>query len=885
MSRLRRFANVFRRNRLDADIDAELRFHVEMRAADLERAGMAPEHARREAARLLGNAGALRDRTREADIWVRLETAWQDARYALRLLRRTPGFTAAAVLTLAIGVGANTAMFGVLHGVLIRPLPYPDAGRLFVLYETNARAGRTRAAPLQYVDWRQRSRAFAMAAHVGTGFTLTGGGDPELVIGQLAAGDLFDVLGVKPALGRVFGEADVQNGTNDVMVLTHGLWQRRFGADPGVLGRRIAANGRSYTIIGVLPAGFTYPGPRYQLWVPFPLKGANPDGLPITRDSRYVQVLGRLNAGVSPAAAADDLSAIARDLAREYPDSHANATIGMASLTDEVVGDARPALNLLFAAVLLILLIACGNVTSLLLTRFTVREHEVVIRNALGASRARIVRQFLVETLVLYALGTVAGLLLGIWLLNLVRGLAPGTLPRIEEIRLVVPVALVTCAVSLGAAMLFGLAPAWQATKSSSAAANFKSRAATAGRPHQRFRSTIVVAQVALALCLLCGASLVGRSLLNLEQVDKGFDPEGRVVFGVVMPAARFPSAESMHQFYRTLLETFASQPSFDAVGTTTHLPLTGQDLENGLTVDGYVPPDPNVQPIAALRGISPGYPAAMGIPLRAGRAFTAADGERGAPVALVNEAFVRRYLGGKDGRNDAIGRRVSLGGSDGPWRTIVGVVADVRHRTLAAEARPELLLPYVQLDPGFLTAWARGVTVVVHSTSDLAALASLIRQHVREVDANTPIIDLKPMEALVSQSVSQPRFRTFVLGTFAVVALVLAAVGIFSVLSYVVAQRTREIGIRMALGAHPRTIFYDVLGQGARLMLAGTVLGFAAGVALTSWIRGLLFHVSPADPVMFSVAAASLAVVASVAAFVPARRATKVDPVVALRS
>ena len=880
MPSLRRLVNVFRRNRLDEDIDGELRFHADMRAAALEREGFTPDEARREAARRLGNAASLRDRTREADIWVAFESAWRDARYAVRLLRRSPGFTSAAVLTLAIGIGANTAMFGVLHGVLIRPLPYPEADRLFVLYENSSRVGRTRVAPLHYVDWRQRSRGFVMAAHVGTGFTLTGG-DPELVIGQMAAGDFFGVLGVQPALGRVFGDAELRSGTNDVMVLSHRLWQRRFGADPAVLGRKIVANGRPYTIIGVMPAGFSYQGPRYQLWVPFPLRGANPDRLPINRDSRYFQVLARLNPGVSPRAAAEDLAAIARDLAREYPDSHGDRTIGMASLTDEVVGHARPALKLLFAAVLLVLLIACGNVTSLLLTRFTVRGPEVVIRNALGASRAGIVRQFLVETLVLYALGTAAGLLLGMWLLNLVRALAPDALPRIDEIGVVLPVALATCGMALGAALLFGVAPAWHATRRSSASESLPSRATTAGRPHQRFRSTIVVAQVAVALCLLCGASLVTRSLLNLQRVNMGFDPEGRLVFSVVMSAARFPTAESMHVFYRALLEAFETQLAFDAVGTTTHLPLTGQDLENAVTVDGYVPPAPDVQPVAALRGISPKYLTAMGIPLQAGRAFTAADDERSARVALVNEAFVRRYLGGKD----PLGRRVSLDGSGGPWRTVVGIVADVRHRALDADARPEMLLPYVQLDPGFLMAWARGVTVVVRSKGDLTTAAAMIRQHVRQVDVNTPVIELRPMTLLVSEAVSQPRFRTFVLGAFAAVALVLAAIGIFGVLSYVVSQRTREIGIRMALGAHPRDIFLDVLAQGASLMLVGTAIGFAAGAALTQWITGLLFQVSPADPLALAAAGATLIVVALIAALVPALRATKINPLLALRT
>ena len=882
MSWLRRLANVLRREKLDTDIDAELQFHLEMRAADLRREGRAPADARREASRLLGNAAALRDRTREADVWVWVETAWQDVRYALRLLGRSPVFTVAAVLTLAIGIGANAAMFGVLHAVLIKSLPYPDSDRLFVLFRTSARAGgRTRVAPLDFADWRERSRAFTLAAHVGTGFTLTGAGDPELVIGQMVAGDLFDVLGVRPALGAGFGDAARPGAAADAMVISHGLWQRRFGGDPGVLGRTISANGRQYTIAGVMPPRFFYQSARYQLWVPFPLRAPNPDNLPMTRDSRYLQVIGRLNPGVTPAAAADELAGLAKSLGAEYPDSSANSAIGMASLANEAVGDVRAALQLLFAAVLLVLLIACGNVTSLLLARFTVRGPEVVVRTALGASRMRVIRQFVVETVALYAVGTAAGLLLAVWLLNLLRGLAPGVIPRADEIQMVLPVALFACGTSLVAALIFGLVPAWQATRGSASTDALRSRGASSSRPHQRFRSAIVVAQLAVALCLLSGASLVARSLLNLQRVDKGFDVEGRLVFTVVMPAARYPNADAMRAFYRRILDGLREQPAFARVGVTTHLPLSGQDLENGLTIDGYTPSAPDEQPIAALRGVSPGYLAAMGIRLRAGRTFTEADDERAAPAAIVNDAFVRRYLGG----GDALGRRVSLGGADGPWRTIVGVVGDVRHRALDADPRPELLLPYTQLDPGFLTAWARGLTVVVPGQDHVTASADLVRETMRRVDANTPVIELRPMSALVAAAVSAPRFRTFVLSVFALIAVALAAVGVFGVLSYLVSQRTREIGIRMALGAHPRAIFRDVLGQGARLVFVGTVIGVAAGALLSRWIGGLLFQVSPADPLTIGAAACCLALVALVAALVPAKRATAVEPNSALRA
>jgi putative ABC transport system permease protein len=878
MSWKRRLVNTLRRRRLDREIDDELRFHMDSRAADLRRAGMSDDDARREARRLLGNDASLRDRTRDADVWVQLETALQDMRYAARTLWRAPLFTIAAMLTLAIGIGVNTAMFAVVYGVLIRPLPYADADRLYVLFQTSGRAGRTRVTPLDFVDLHAQVRSMRIAAVVGNGFTFTEQGDPELAIGHLVSGEFFDLLGTKPALGRTFGTADVAAGGNDVIVLSHALWQRRFGGDPNIVGRTITANNRSFTVLGVMKPDFSYQGARYQFWVPLPLRGANPDKLPITRNSRYVQVLAKLNPGVSRDAAAAELRSVAASLAQAYPDTNSNISFILSSLSEETVGGVRDALRLLFAAVILVLLIACSNVTSLLLARFVVRRPEVLVRAALGASRGRLVRQFVIETLVLYSAGTVAGMFLAMLLLDLLRTVGPGVIPRVTDVALVTPVLAFTCVTSLVAALVFGMLPALQATRGSSS--EIRMRTVTADRSHQRVRAAIVIAQIAVALCLLAGASLVARSLVNLQHVDKGFDPEGRVTFNIVLPATRFPDAPAMHAFYSRVLDGIAARPEFTSVGTTTAFPLSGQDLENGFAVDGYAAPSPDQEPIAALRGVSPGYTAAMGIPIRTGRALTPADDQRGAPVALVNETFAKRYFGGRS----PVGGRISVGGPTGPWRTVVGVVADVRHRALATEARPEVLLPWLQLDAGFLTAWARGISFVVETDRELTAVAGLIRSQMRELDANTPIIELQPVSALVERSVAEPRFRTFLLSSFALTSVCLAAVGIFGVLSYIVSERTREIGIRMALGARQRTIFRDVLAAGGSLVAIGSVLGLAGGIALTRWIRGLLFQVSPADPLTLAAATLGLVVVALVAALIPARRATRVNPVIALR-
>jgi predicted permease len=876
MGWIRRVVNVFVRRHVDHKIDRELAFHVQMRAADLERGGLDPATARRTARRLLGNPASLRDRTRDADVVPSLETLVTDARYAIRLLRKTPTFTVAAVLTLALGIGANTAMFAVLYSVVLRPLPYANADELVLLFEQHASIGRTRLAPLTFVDVRDRSTTLSMAAHGGTGFTLTGDQDAELVIGVLVLGDLFDVLGVQPAIGRAF-----RQGTEDenTVVLSHALWQRRLGRDPAVLGRTITANGQSYTIVGVMPEGFAYPSARYELWVPFIPRTPNPNNLPVTRSSRYLEVVARPRPGSSPAAAAAELSTIGVNLARDFPDEFGNRRIEMSSLMEETVGEVRPALRLLVVGMSLVLLMACGNVTSLQLARFTARIPEISVRHALGATSRRLLRQFLVETVVLYAAATAAGLALAAWLTQAIRQLAPADLPRANDVSLDLSILVAAGVVSLAAGLLFGLFPAWHTSRFGRHATVLRSRSDT-GPTTQRFRSGIVVVQVATALCLLTGSALVVQSLSKLNSVDKGFDPAGRMVFNIFMPAARFETAGAMNAFHRAVLESVGSQPGTRSIGATTHLPLSGQDLENSVAVPAYRPIDSTDQPVAALRGVTPAYFDAMGIPLRAGRHFTPADNEHAQRVALVNEAFVRRYIT----TGDPLGRIVYSGGLDGTPYVVVGVVADVRHRRLDTAARPELLVPYVQLDPGFVTAFGRGLSVVVQTDTPAATAIRSLRAAIRKIDSNVPVIDPRPMEELVSDSTSALRFRTMLLTLFAGIALVLSAVGVFGVLAYAVSQRSQEIALRLALGARPAGLFGRVLAQGGRLIAAGTVLGLASSAALAHSLQGLLFEVSPSDVLAYLVAALVLASVALLAAAGPAWRATRVDPVSVLR-
>ena len=883
MSRLSRIINAFRRGRLDRNIDAELAFHIEMRAREFERQGMTPADARREAVRRFGNPVLVRDRTRDTDLFVGLETTWLDVRYAVRALVRTPGFALAAVLTLALGIGANAAMFAVVYGILLRPLPYTAADELYLVFQTSESLGRTRAAPLDFLDWRERTRAFAgMTAYCGTGFTLTGDRDAELVIGQLVSADLFDVLGVRPMLGRTFRGEENAAGHHRVIILSHGLWTRRFGADTSVVGRTITANGAPFTVIGVMPPGFAFPSTRYELWAPFPFRGSNSDNLPVNRTSRYLQVIARLRPGITSAQAAEDVSAVAQGLARQFPETHGDRGIGIVPLLDDTVGAVRRAMWLAFAGATLVLLIACSNVTNLLLARFSVRGRELGLRRALGASRARMVRQIVVEMLVLYGTAAAAGVLLAYWLLQAVVVLAPASLPRVHDIALLRPVLVFTFAITFGTAVLFGLAPAWHALRRSSDGGiqALTSRGSTSDLRHQRGRTVVLVAQVALAVVLVTGAALAGQSLLNLQRVEKGFDPADVITFDLSLPAGRFPDAASMHLFYRRFLETFESNRQFEAAGVTTHLPLSGQDLGNGFRVAGYVPSSPGSVPVAGLRGVSPGYLAAMGIPLRRGRNITTADREGAQPVVLVNESFARTYWPGAD----ALGGRLSMGQSD-PWRTVVGIVADVKHRGLDTDARPEVLMPFPQLEPATLTAWARGLSVVLRSRAAPESVIATVRHEMRRVDSNMPVIRPRPMRELVSEALGPLRFRTLLFSAFGLLAMVLALIGTFGVMSYFVSQRRHEFAIRIALGATPAGVLQSVLLHGARVIVAGLAIGAAAALVLTRSMQAVLYGVRSNDAVTLVSAIALLGMAGGVACYWPARRATRANPVEALRT
>jgi putative ABC transport system permease protein len=805
----------------------------------------------------------------------------QDFRFAFRTLLRSPWFTATAALTLALGIGVTSLMFSVVNAVLLRPLPYAEPSRLVLLFNVNTQrtANDLRLTALDFEDFRSRAQSLdGLAGHIGTGFTFSGQGDPELVIGQLVSSDFFRVLGVPAALGRTLNPDEFTPGRETSIVLSHRLWKRRFGGDASVVGTQVSINGRSYTVQGVMPAGFEYPGRRYELWAPLP-SPRTADMPPSNRSAHYVQAIGRLKAGARPEQANTEVRTIASALAAQFPETNQNMSARVTPLQDYAVRDLKKPLYVLLGAVGLVVLIACANVTNLLLARATARHREVAIRQALGAARWRLVRQFLAETAVLYAIGAAGALALASWGTSAIVTLGPADIPRLADTALDGRVLAATLVLSLVTALVFGLAPAVQGAKADPAEAlRAGGRAASAGRSRQRMRVALVVSEVALSVVLLVGAGLALHSLVRLTAVDPGFDADGQLTFSVVMPARRYTDAPSLAATAERLSQQLAAIPGVLQAGATTHLPFSGQNMENGFEVDGFVPSQPGEVPIAGMRGVLGGYFAALGARLKAGRVFDATDRSGSQPVAIVNEAFARRYWPGQN----PLGKRVREYGGDN-WRAVVGVIADVKHSGPAADARPEVSMPYAQLDPAFMTNWSRGVSFVLRGTGTATSLVSAARAQVASIDPDMPLNEMQSMAALAADAVSEPRFRTVLLGVFAALAITLASIGVFGVLSYFVTQRTREIGIRVALGASHGDILRMIVGRGLALAGVGLVLGLLASVPLTRSMQTLLFEVKPLDLTTIAIVVIGLSLVAGLASYLPARRALRIEPMTAL--
>jgi putative ABC transport system permease protein len=800
-----------------------------------------------------------------------------DIRYAIRMLAKSPAFTFIAVLTLALAIGANTAIFSVVNAVLLRPLPYPHSEQLVQVFGTQPTLAEAPTSPANFLEWKTENQVFThIATSVGQGFNLTGTDKPERVIGARVSSDLFQLLGVQPVLGRDFTEEEDRDGGERVVILSYEFWQRRFAGDPNAIRQTIKLSDQTYTIVGVMPRGLAFPSTRTQIWTPIAFNAAER----ATRDTNFIDVFARLKPGVSVEQAQANMTAVAQSQAQRYPQINVGIGVKVVSLQEHMVGDVRPMLVVLLGAVAFVLLIACANVANLLLARATARSREMAIRGALGASRSRVVRLLLTESVLLAIVGGALGLLLAIWSLDLLVSLKPANLPRLAEINVNRTVFLFTAAVSLLTGVLFGLAPAWQVSKTDlNEGLKESGRGGSDAPRRQRMRALLVISEVALSLVLLIGAGLMIRSFSRLLAVDPGFKTDHVLTAFVSLPVAKYSKREEQVAFFDRLLERLRNVPGVSATGVVTDIPLYGGS-STGFDVDGRPPALPGQRAMTDYRMINSDYFAAMGMRIVKGRAFSRHDTEDAPGVVIINETLAARYFAGED----PIGQRLNLSGSPKDLREIVGVVADVRNYGLDAEVKPEVYVPFLQSAPGYLSSMTSALTIVVRSTIDPTALSATLREQVQALDKDQPVSAIKTMEWYLADSMAQRRFNMLLLAVFAGLALILAAVGIYGVIAYTVTQRTHEMGIRIALGARGGDILRLVFSNAMLTTVTGILIGLGAAFALTRLLQSLLYQVTATDPVVFATIPLLLLAVAAMATYFPARRAMKVDPITALR-
>ncbi|HWS88053.1 MAG TPA: ABC transporter permease [Pyrinomonadaceae bacterium] len=886
----RRLAGLKLKPTRESEIVEELSQHLDDRYEQSLRGGASHEEAYRATLQELTESDLLAQGLSRVERPVRLEPVvpgtprrfgmlrdfGHDLRYGVRTLWKNKAFTAVAIVALALGIGANSAIFSVVNTVLLRPLPYADPERLVMVWEDNSKIGYPRDTPAaaNYVDWRDQNQVFeGMAATADRSFNLTGVGEPERFDGKRVSANFFKLLGVEPQLGRGFMPEEDVPGSDKVVVLSHGLWQRRFGADPGLVGKSITLNGEPHTVVGVMPAGFQFMSKDVAMWVPIaftPQQAAN-------RGNHYLKVVARLKPGVTVERAQAEMSTIAARLAQQYPEQNTDLGATVVSLHEEVVGNIRLALLLMLGAVGLVLLLACANVANLLLARAAVRQKEIALRTALGASRLRLVRQFLTESVLLAALGGVVGLLLSLWGVTLLKSFIPENISQVRAISVDARVLGFTLLVTLLTGLIFGLAPALQASKFNlNETLKEGGRDPASARGGNRIRGLLVVMEVAFSLMLLVNAGLLINSFMRLRSVDPGFRTDNLLTMSVALPPQKYPDQARRSAFYTDMIRRVEALPGVRSAGVTNWIPLLMQGDSIGVTIEGQ--PAPTGKPhIIMTRVVSPHYFDSMGIRLLEGRVFEEGRDRVDSPcVVVVSEAVARKYWPGQS----PLGKRLSPGRveSEDDWCQVVGLVKDVRQVELATESRPQMYFNYEQA--GFFAPRY----LVVKTEGDPLALAPTVRKTVWEVDRDQPVSDVNTMEGVLSESLAWQRFSTLLLGVFAGVALLLAAVGIYGVMSYTVAQRTREIGIRMALGAQRWDVLKLAVGQGLRLVAIGVVIGLALALALARVMSSLLFGISATDPATLVTISLILVAVALLASYIPARRAAKVDPLIALR-
>jgi putative ABC transport system permease protein len=805
-----------------------------------------------------------------------MDTLRQDLAYALRRLRRAPGFTLVAVATLAVGIGANAAIFSVVNAVLLRSLPFPEAERLVSVSQTWEGKPTGVYSPQNFLDMEASARSFEkLAVHDSAGVTLTGRGQPARIDGTQVAASFFEVLRVKAAHGRTFDAGENEPGHTKVAVLGHGLWRERFGGDPAVVGQAVQLDRETYTIVGIAPAGFAFPE-RTQIWTPAEYDAQFRSK---SRGAWYLGVIGRLKPGATVAQAQDEVATIHARLAREYPNDDEGVGGSVQSLQESMVGDSRRALLVLLGAVGLVLLIACVNVANLLLARVAARENELAVRTALGAGRARLVRQLLTESVTLSLLGGGAGILLAAVSLDALLALQPAGVPRLGEVvvdRTVVAFSLLLAAVT---GLVFGVFPALEVARRPTAQSLREGgRGILHGRGH-RLRSGLVVGQMALAMMLLAGAGLLLRSFSQLRNVDPGFRTDNALTFRVSLPDGAYQDEAPRAAFFDALLERVSALPGVHQAGAIMGVPLGGLRYSFSFEIQGRPPLPPAQQPSMQVRVVSPDYFDTMGIPLLRGRVFERRDVEGAPPALVISESAARRYFPGEE----PLGQFIKLGWGRGEGKPkaggeVVGIVGDVKDVGLDQEAPPECYLAHAQMPVSTMD-------LVLRTNVAPRSLVPSVEKEVRALDPELPVARVATLEDVVARSISEPRFYMVLLGAFALMAVFLAALGIFGVMSYAVVQRSREIGIRVALGARPADVLRMVLVHAAGLVAGGVVAGLLGSLALSRTIRSLLFELSPTDPATLGGMSALLAAVALLASYLPARRATRVDPVIALRS
>ncbi len=871
ISRLGRlFRNLVSKGKVERDLADEVGSYVDLLTARKMKDGLDENEARRSATLELGGVEQIKEQVREVRIGFLLETRWQDLRLAARALRRSPVFSLTVVLVLALGIGSTALMFALVNSVLLQGAPFPEAPRLFMLWQDLPQEKRVWFSTREFRVWQKQSAVFEnLTAMMGTGFTVTGRGEPELVVGQRVTTSFFPTLRTQPELGRAFLETEGKTGQDKVAILSHGFWREKFGMRREVLGESVVLNGEPHTIVGVMPERFDFPRRDVKLWLPAALDGPFFEE---NLDAHFLRVLGRLK----PGATMEQLRAETAILGTRVnaPEDDTVRKFYATALNEVIAGDLRRPLLVLLGAVGFLLLIACANVANLMLARASAREGEMAVRRALGASRGRLIVQSLTEALLLAVGGGVLGAALAWWGLDLLKVFAAAHFPELVHAQMDAWSLGFIIALTVAAGLLIGLGPALSGSRADLQQALKGATRASSGARAERTRQALVFAEVALACVLLVGCGLMLRSFYALNQADPGFQPRAVLVADTTMMDEPYPAAPEMLRFYRGALAAVRALPGVEAAGVVTHLPFGGNGWGNGYEVEGQ-PAVPGAQPTAQIRAVSPNYFAALGIPLREGRDFNEQDNENAPGVAIVNQIFAARFWPDKT----PIGQRIRYGRT---WLSIVGVSGNIKHSGLDVESDAEIYVPYPQLPAAVVVFVGRQLNHVVR-TSAPASVGPLLRGAIRQIDPGM-VVEIKTMQSLIKDSIAQPRFRTWLIAIVSGFALVLAGLGIYGVIAYLVTQRSKEIGIRLALGATRRDILQLVLGRTLKLTGAGIAAGVVAAFFLSRFLARLLFGVTAHDLVTFLLVPLFLLSLALLAGYLPARRATRVNPVKSLR-